>query len=119
MVQKSSYLIPADRCGVWWVSVFHLYYGFSRKIAYCGDFVKVSIKRTRPNNWLKKKSKVKGILVRTKKEIFKNDGSFTKFFQNNVVLLKKRLTPRGKELFGPISSSIKRRKFKTSFPGIV
>ena len=50
MVQKSSYLIPADRCGVWWVSVFHLYYGFSRKIAYCGDFVKVSIKRTRPNN---------------------------------------------------------------------
>ena len=119
MIKKSTYLVPADRCGVWWVSVFHLYHGFSRKTAKCGEFVKVSVKRTRPNNWLKVKSKVKGFILRTKKEITKIDGTYIKFFVNNVVLLKKRLTPRGKELFGPIPSTIKRKKFKTSFPGII
>lgn len=119
MIKKGSFLVPCDRCGVWWVSVFHLYQGFNRKTAYCGNFVKVSVKRTRPENWLKVKSKVKGILVRTKKEVHKCDGSFIKFFENNVVLLKKRLTPRGKEIFGPIVSSIRRRKFKSSFPGII
>ena len=50
MVQKSSYLIPADKCGVWWVSVFHVYKGSFKKIAYIGDFVKVSVKLTRPQN---------------------------------------------------------------------
>lgn len=119
MIQKNSYLVPADSCGVRWVSVFHLYCGFSRKVSYCGNFVKVSVKRTRPNNWLKKKSKVKGIVLRTKKEFLKIDGSYVKFFINNVILLKKRLTPRGKEVFGPIPSIIKRRKFKSSFPGII
>jgi ribosomal protein L14 len=57
--------------------------------------------------------------VRTRKEIYKLDGCFVKFFENNVVLLKKRLTPRGKELSGPIVSTIKRKKFAASFPGIV
>jgi ribosomal protein L14 len=50
MIKKGTYLIPADNCGVWWVSVFHLYYGFSRKTAFCGNFVKVSVKRTRAHN---------------------------------------------------------------------
>ena len=54
-----------------------------------------------------------------KKEVTKADGTFIKFFANNVVLLKKRLTPRGKELFGPVPSIIKRKKFKSSFPGVV
>ena len=55
MIKKHTYLIPSDRCGVWWVSVFHLYKGSFRKTAYVGDFVKVSVKITKPNNWIKKK----------------------------------------------------------------
>jgi ribosomal protein L14 len=50
MIQKGSYLIPADQCGVFWVKVFHLYKGFSRKITFTGGFVKVSVKITRPDN---------------------------------------------------------------------
>lgn len=119
MIQKSTYLVPADRCGVWWVSVFHLYQGYSRKTAYCGNFIKVSVKKTKPDNWLKKKSKVKSIVIRTKKECSKLDGTYFKFFFNSSVLLKKRLTPRGKEVTGPIPSIIKRHKFKSSFPGII
>ena len=119
MIYKSSKLVPADKCGVWLVKVFHLYRGFNRKVAYTGDFIKCSVKKTRPENWLKKKIKTKGIVVRTKKEVFKRDGSFVKFFFNNAVLLKKRMTPQGKEIFGPTLYNIKRKKFVSSFVGII
>lgn len=119
MLQKFSYLIPADKCGVWWVSIFHLYGGSSRKSSSLGDFVKVSVKKTRPENWLKKKTKLKGMIVRSKKEIFKTDGSSIKFFTNNIVLFKKRTTPQGKVIFGPTIKSINRKKFLTSFPGVL
>jgi large subunit ribosomal protein L14 len=119
MIKKYTYMEPADNCGVWWVSVFHLYYGFNRKTAYCGNFVKVSVRRTKPDNWLKKKTKVKGIIIRTKKEFSKNDGSWIKFTDNGIVLLKKRLNTQGHMLEGPINNKIKRRKFKNAFPGAI
>jgi large subunit ribosomal protein L14 len=119
MVQKSSYLIPADKCGVWWVSVFQIYKGSFKKIAYLGGFVKVSVKLTRPQNWLKKKTKLKGMLIRSKKELSKIDGSSVKFFCNNVILFKKRTTPMGKEIYGPTVKDLKRKKFINSFPGVM
>ena len=119
MIQKESYLVPADKCGVWWVGVFHIYKGSFKKIAYIGDFVKVSIKSTRPQNWLQKKTKLKGMLIRTKKETTKIDGTFIKFKYNNLVLFKKRTTPMGKEIYGPILKDLKRKKFMNSFPGII
>ena len=60
MIYKSSSLIPADKCGVWVVKVFHLYRGYNRKVSFVGDFIKCSVKKTRPENWLKKKNKNKG-----------------------------------------------------------
>lgn len=119
MIQKHTYLIPADRCGVFWVKTFHLYGGWFRKQSYVGDFIKVSVRDTKANNKLKKKTKIAGIIIRTKKEIIKADNSHIKFKQNSVVLLKRRMTPKGREVFGPISSTIKRKKFKSSFPKIV
>lgn len=119
MIQKHSYLIPADKCGVWWVSVIHLYGGFYKKISYTGDFVKISVKKTRPDNWLKKKTKLKGMLVRSKKLTYKSDGTSIKFSTNSVVLFKKRTTTQGKVIFGPTIKEIKRKKFLTSFPGFI
>ncbi len=110
-------LIPADKCGVEVVKVFHLYQGSSRKQSFVGDFVKVSVKRVVPGNIIKKKAKIKGILVRTKFAVQLNDGTTYKFKDNNVVLLKKRLTPRGKEIVGPTSRFLKRKKFVSSFVG--
>ena len=119
MLQKHSYTIPADKCGVWFVKIFHLYRGYNRKVSFVGDFVKGSVKKAKPENFLKKKMKLTGIIIRTKKEIFKRDKSFVKFKYNNIILLKKRMTPHGKELFGPIVYNIKRRKFVSSFAGII
>jgi len=119
MIQKGTYLIPMDKCGVWWVSVFHIYKGFKRKVGKQGDFVKISVKNTRPDNWVLKKSKLNGIIILTKKEVRLNDGSFLKFKFNNIVLLKKRLTAKGKEVIGPGLKVIKRKKFLMSFSGIL
>lgn len=127
MIQKNTKLIPADRCGVVWVKVFHLYNGWYRKVSHVGEFVKASVKEIYVDLKIKRKLKIKtpkkakvvGFIIRTTKEINKNDGSFIKFLENNVVLLKRRMTPRGKELVGPIVWNIKRKKFLSSFSVVV
>lgn len=119
MIQKTSILIPADKCGVLTVNTFHLYKGFSRKTSTLGDYIKVSIRKTKPENVLTKKSKRKAIVVRTKKELSISDGTYVRFDYNSVVLLKKRLTPEGKEIFGPILRTFKKKKFLSSFSGLI
>lgn len=119
MIQKGTYLIPMDKCGVWWVSVFHIYKGFRHNIGVRGDFVKISVKNTRPDNWVLKKSKINSIIILTKKEIRLKDGSYLKFKFNNTVLLKRRLTAKGKEIIGPGLKIIGRKKFLMSFSGIL
>ena len=119
MIQKGTYLIPMDKCGVWWVSVFHIYKGFHKKIGKTGSFVKTSVKSTIPDNWVLKKSKLNAIVMLTRKEIVFNDGSFIKFKHNSAVLLKKRLTAKGKEIVGPGLKIIKRKKFLMSFSNVL
>lgn len=112
-------MMPMDKCGVWWVSVFHIYKGFKKKIGKSGNFVKISVKNTRPDNWVIKKAKLNGIILLTKKEVKLKDGSYFRFKQNNIVLLKKRLAAKGKEIVGPGIKTIKRKKFLMSFSGIL
>jgi large subunit ribosomal protein L14 len=119
MIQKNSILVPADKCGVLTVNTFHLYKGFSRKSSTFGDYIKVSIRKVKPENPLQKKTKRKAIIIRTKKSLSVSDGSYITFDYNSVVILKKRLTPEGKEIFGPIVRSFKKKKFLSSFSGLI
>jgi large subunit ribosomal protein L14 len=104
---------------VWFTKIFHLYGGSKKKVCFTNNFIKVSVKVTKPNNWVKKKTKLKSLLLKTKKEIKKSDGSTLKFKQNMGVLLKKRLTPKGRELVGVCPFFIKRKRFINSFIRIV
>ncbi len=117
MVLKESILVPADRCGVKFIKVFHLYRGWNRKCSHIGDFLKISVRKTVPSNWIKKKTKLKAFILRTKFKTTNNDGSSFNFKENNAVLLKKRLTTKGKEIWGPSIKKIKRRKFLASLVG--
>lgn len=117
MIFKSTKAVPVDRSGVYKIRIFHLYSGSKRRVSSSGDFVKSSAIEVKAENWIKRKSKLNAIIVRVRKESFKLDGSWIKFKFNCVVLLKKRLTPKGKELFGPVDFSVKRRKFVSSFSG--
>lgn len=119
MIIKNSFLTPIDKNGVWLVKVFHLYGGFFKKFAISGSFLKISVRKIKLNSLVLKKSKYKTILILTKKLIKKSDFSYFKFKLNSCVLLKRRLTPIGKEIFGPSISTIKRKKFLYSFSGII
>jgi large subunit ribosomal protein L14 len=115
MIQKNSILKPSDTSGVIKVRVFHLYKGSRGRLAFSGDFLKVSAREVLPENPIKKKSKHKSIITRTTFRNFRKDGSFVSFRYNGLVLLKKRLTPKAKTVRGPVSRNIRRRKFLSSF----
>ena len=115
MIQKNSIIKPSDNCGVIKSKVFHVYKGSKGRLAFIGDFLKTSAKLVKPENPIKKKSKSKSILIRSVFCVNRVDGSCLSFKRNSIVLLKKRLTPRGKSIRGPIIRLIKRKKFISSF----
>lgn len=115
MIQKNTIIKPSDSCGVIKSKVFHVYKGSKGKLAFVGDFLKTSAKLVKPENPIKKKTKIRAILIRTLFLTNRKDGSCISFNRNSIVLLKKRLTPRGKSIRGPILRIIKRKKFISSF----
>ena len=118
MVQKETRLGVSDNCGVWVVGVFQIYRGSRRKAALPGDFLRVSVKRARPGNSVPRGSKHRAYLVRCVFKEARVDGSFVSTSQNSCVLLKKRMTPRGRDILGPISFRVKKRRFSSSFTGV-
>ena len=118
MVQKSSIIYPVDKSGALSVNVFHIY-GGNKKIGKIGNFLKISVRLLSINPKVKKKNKFISIFIRSKFRYLKNDGSVIYSDSNYSVLLKKRLTPVGKEIYGPVYKSVKRKKFISSFAGIL
>lgn len=119
MVQKSTLLTPVDKTGVLKVNMFHVYGSSKKKVAKIGNFIKISVRETLPETKLPLKKKIRSIFIRSKYRYLKFDGSVLYSDLNACVLLKKRLTPVGKELHGPIYRTINRRKFLNSFSGIL
>jgi len=119
MIQKGTQLTPADNCGVWTTNVFQLYKGAFKKIAFPGDYIKISVRKTKPANWVVKKTKSFSIVVHTRKELIKLDGSYIKFNLNSNILFKKRLTPKGSQIIGPGLFIMKRKKFLKNFASII
>ena len=119
MVQRGSYLSIVDNNGIILVGVFHIYKGFCNKIAYFGSFLKVSVKQVLASYLVLKKCKFKSLLIQTSFKQLKNDGSFLKYKFNSSVILKRRLSPLGKDIFGPCNFNLFRRRFMFSFVCII
>ena len=85
------------------------------QIANTGNFLKISARDINPETLLKKKSKHISILIKTKYMNYRLDSSYIKFFSNGLVILKKRLTPKGSNLRGVVSRNVRRKKFISSF----
>ena len=107
MVQLRSIIKPADNCGAKLVMVIHVYKGHFHKKATIGDTVLAVVKEAIPNGLVKKKEKVKMVIVRTKKEISRPDGSYIRFSDNAGVIIDSQKNPRGTRIFGPIAREIK------------
>lgn len=115
MFQKNSYSIPSDSSGVLLTKVIQTRRTSKKKHALINFFLRIVIKKIKPELWRRRKKKTRAICIRTKKFYYKYDGMSYKFSNNALVLLKKRMNTVGKELYGPTSKKLKIRKFRIAF----
>jgi len=107
MVQLRSIIKPADNSGAKRAQIIHIYTGSKHKSASVGDIVLAAVKEATPNSTVSKKDKVRMLLVRTRKEIRRSDGSYIRFSDNAGVVIDAQNNPRGSRIFGPIAREIK------------
>ena len=111
MVQTTSTLDVADNSGAKKVMCIRVLGGTRRKYASLGDIIVVSIKEAIPNAKVKKGEVVKAVIVRTKKEVSRQDGSYIRFDSNSAVLVDKDNEPVGTRIFGPVARELRAKRF--------
>jgi len=107
MIQLRSILKPADNSGAKRLMVIHLYGGSRRRFSRIGDIVLAVVDQATPNGAVKDKEMVKCLIVRTRKETRRDDGSYIRFDDNAAVIIDKDGNPQGTRVFGPIAREIK------------
>jgi len=110
MIQQESRLRVADNSGAKEVLCIRVLGGSKRRYASIGDTIVVSVKEATPGG-IKKGTVSKAVVVRTKKEIRRADGSYIKFDDNAVVLLTNTDEPRGSRIFGPVARELRERDY--------
>lgn len=111
MVQPRSILEVADNSGAKKVQCIRTLGGSNRRYAGLGDIVVVSVKEAIPEGNIKKGAVAKAVVVRTKKEHRRPDGSYIRFDQNAVVLINNQLEPIGTRIFGPVARELRWKEF--------
>jgi large subunit ribosomal protein L14 len=111
MIQQESRLTVADNSGAKEVLCIRVLGGTRKRYATIGDQIVVSIKSALPTSAVKKGTVSKAVIVRTKKEIRRNDGSYIRFDDNAVVLITNVDEMRGTRIFGPVARELREKKF--------
>ena len=111
MVQQESRLKVADNTGAKEVLTIRVLGGTKRRYASVGDKIVVSIKDTAPNGSVKKGSVSTAVVVRTKKEVRRADGSYIRFDDNACVLLNAAGEMRGTRVYGPVARELREKQF--------
>ncbi len=113
MIQPRTMLKVADNSGAKIVQCFKVLGGTRRRYAQIGDIVIASVKVAQPRKNVSKKDIVRCLIVRQKKPLRREDGSYIRFDDNAVVLVDNKNQPRGTRIFGPIPREIKQKGFDT------
>ena len=111
MVQQYTRLNVADNTGAKKVMCIMVPGGTRRKYAHVGDSIMVSVKSAIPGSGVKKGEVSKAVIVRTKKEIRRSDGSYIRFDENAAVLINDQDEPRGTRIFGPVARELRDKQF--------
>jgi len=111
MIQTETNLIVADNSGAKKVRCIKVLGGSGRRYASVGDLIVVSVKAAIPNSAVKKGEVSRAVIVRTKKEVRRNDGSYIRFDENAAVLLNPQNEPRGTRIFGPVARELREKQF--------
>jgi large subunit ribosomal protein L14 len=111
MIQPLSILEVADNSGAKKVQCIRVLGGSNRRCARLGDIIVVSVKEAMPEGNVKKGTVQKAVVVRTKRESRRQDGSYIRFDQNAVVLINAQMEPIGTRIFGPVARELRWKEF--------
>lgn len=111
MIQTESVLEIADNSGAKKVLCIKVLGGSKRKYASVGDIIRVSVKEAIPNSKVKKGTVMQAVIVRTKKELRRADGSYIRFDTNAAVLINQSKEPIGTRIFGPVARELRAKRF--------
>ncbi len=107
MIQLRSIVKAADNTGAKRLAVFNVAGGYRKRYGRVGDIVTMSVKEAVPHSQVKKGDVVKGVVVRTRKETRRADGSYIRFDDNAVVLIDAKKEMRGTRIFGPVARELR------------
>lgn len=111
MIREETRLNVADNSGAKIVSCIRVLGGTAKRYATVGDLIVVSVKSAIPNGTVKKGQVSRAVVVRTRKEIRRKDGSYIRFNENAAVLIDDKKEPRGTRIFGPVARELRERQF--------
>lgn len=111
MIQQQSRLKVADNTGAREILCIRVLGGSHRRYATVGDIIVASVKVAIPNSPVKKGDVVRAVVVRTKKELRRPDGSYIRFDDNAAVLLSDAANPKGTRIFGPVARELREKQF--------
>ncbi len=111
MIQQETMLQVGDNTGAKKVLCIKILGGSTRKYATVGDIIVVAVKEAAPGGVVKKGDVVKAVVVRTKKEIRRKDGSYIAFSENAAVIIDDNQNPKGTRIFGPVARELREKNF--------
>ena len=111
MIQGESYLKVADNTGAKEIHCIRVLGGSKRKYGNIGDVIVASVRKAAPGGTVKKGDVVKAVIVRTKRGVRREDGSYVRFDENAAVIIKEDRNPKGTRIFGPVARELREKDF--------
>ena len=111
MIQMESYLKVADNTGAKEIHCIRVLGGSKRKYGNIGDVIVASVRKANPGGTVKKGDVVKAVIVRTKRGIRREDGTYVRFDENAAVIIKEDKNPRGTRIFGPVARELREKDY--------
>ena len=111
MLQMESYLKVADNTGAKEIHCIRVLGGSKRKYGNIGDIIVASVRKASPGGSVKKGDVVKAVIVRTKRGVRREDGSYVRFDENAAVIIKEDKNPKGTRIFGPVARELREKDF--------
>lgn len=111
MIQEETYLKVADNTGAKEIKTIRVLGGSKRKYGNIGDVIVASVRKAAPGGTVKKGEVVKAVIVRTKRGVRREDGTYVRFDENAAVLIKEDKNPRGTRIFGPVARELREKDY--------
>ena len=111
MIQQETYLKVADNTGAKEIKCIRVLGGSTRKFGNIGDVIVASVRKSTPGGTVKKGEVVKAVIVRTRKQYRRPDGTYIRFDDNAAVIINEQKQPRGTRIFGPVARELREKDY--------